>query len=108
MHINDLEKVIPENIPDTGYLYNPIIQRKFGSVCELKFGGFKNLTVGQSITVAHIDERLKPAFTHTWKVNGGVNRYQIQVTYNGDVIVHAYSSISDQNNVNQTITYLTF
>ncbi len=66
---NDLEKVIPENITDTGYLYNPIVQRKFG------FDGFKNLTVGQSITIAHIDERLKPAFTHTWKVNGGANRY---------------------------------
>jgi hypothetical protein len=104
LYNNDLAEISPANISGN-YLYGTIAQRRVGIICELKFGGFKNLIQGQEITVGTVDSRLKPAFINVWKVSGGDNTYQITVDVNGSIKVFAYGSTNDQNNVNPTIVY---
>lgn len=101
---NDLAEISPTNISGN-YLYGTIVQRRVGIICELKFGGFKNLIQGQDIIVGTVDSRLKPAFYNAWKVSGGINTYQIQIDESGNIKVFAYGSTNDQDNVNPTIVY---
>jgi hypothetical protein len=104
LYNNDLSEISPGNISGN-YLYGIIAQRRVGIICELKFGGFKNLIQGQEITVGTVDSRLKPTFPNAWKVSDGINTYQIVVDESGNITVFAYGSTDYQNNVNPTIVY---
>lgn len=76
---------------------------KKGNVGVLQFNGCKNISIGSTIALCTVPDRLKPIATFSSKVNVLGETYQLSISTNKKLEIYAYTGVSNSNIVNVAI-----
>lgn len=108
--VDGLTEYSTDTLSNTTYLHANATITKKGNVVMIQWRGFKGLTNQSLNTISGlIPQKYRPLSDINFDVltpSSSIQSYRIRIVTNGNVTVYPYNSISAQDNINTTITYI--